>query len=409
MLNKYKTYKRVKLEFDYNYKGIVINRVMALNLWELSNSNKTPWGCLTSFIKYYDYGFLQRINKSNVIYNDVYRKDHSKTFLEISSKVEDEYDVFNVKLDKKKIISLKNILLSLHVVFERVKSLNLSKKIVLAAELCMYLNTIDYLNSLTIAKVEIFVAYSVVHRSQNLLAQFFRIKGARIIGLTHGAQFVYKKNIPIDCVAYENLNAECLVWSQMTKEEYQRYGIKYPIYIAGYPKNVVVKNVLQDNQMKKCLVLLCRKDFDESNLHLLKVLSTCSKDFVFSVKLHPTCNFDYYGELCEEYGFELIPQKTLLTDCMDNRIFDFAIAVNTTSYYEIQTAGIPCLRFDDGDTYDLQNGIEEDRVSNVEEFLNSISFIKDKIQKNEYNQMVQDSLTYNLGIGIDNYREILLG
>ncbi|MCR4798923.1 MAG: hypothetical protein K5860_00265 [Bacteroidales bacterium] len=408
---EYKRYKELKSQFDIEYKGIKLNRVLALSIWNWANcsSLKSILKLTKNFILKYDFSFLVSCEKDRILYSDITRSDHATTFCDIAERVKDKYAIFNIKggLKKCTAFSIKNMIYSVYVVFKSVKGSYL-KKFGYAGYVCMYMNTIDSLYKLKISSARSFVAYSVVHETENLLAQFYRSKGARIIGLTHGAQFIYKKGIPIDCVNYENLHADCLVWGQMTKDEYIGYGISEDsLFVAGYPKNVTVKELPLDVTLKRCLVLLCRKQYNESNLSLLQMLSSFNTQYQFYIKLHPSCDSIYYSQVCNKYGYNLISKDVLLVDCMDNRKYDFAIAVNTSSYYEILTAGIPCFRYDDG-AYDLQSGDEHDKISDKESFSNAVAWLEKVLEDKTYDIIRRDLLDYNLGIGIDKYREYLI-
>ncbi len=409
---EYNNYKALKKQFAFEYRGISIDRVLALSIWSWANRKtlKSLLKCIKFFVAKLDYGFLVGDNKDYILYSDIRRSDHSATFCNIADRVKDKYTIFNVKggIKKRITFSIANIFRSMSLVFKNVEG-NFIRKICYAGYLCMILNTIDSLYKMSIPQAKRFVAYSIVHENENLLAQFYRSKGAHVFGLTHGAQFIYKHGIPLDCINYENLNADCLVWSQMTKDEYISYGLKEnTLFVAGYPKQVEVKALAENRTLKRCLVLLCRKQYDESNTHLLKMLSMFSPKYQFNIKLHPSCDFGYYSKICGEYGFNLIPKEVLLVDCMDNSKYDFAIAVNTSSYYEILAAGIPCFRFDDNGTYDLQNGDEHDCISDADSFSKALLWLSNAMQDKSYNSIRQRLLEYNLGIGIDRYREILL-
>ncbi len=405
-------YKALKKKIDIDYRGIRLNRVLAIPCWTWANNFKFNKSILKCFLKRYDFQFLSLCVSDNIIYYDITgRKDHEKTFLNIASKVADQYCVINNSSGLKhiKCLSIINIIKSIVWIFGRLKTEDFKKKISIAGGVCMIMNSIDGLYNIQMPSIKRYVAYSIIHETQNLLGQFFRIKRARVIGLTHGAQIIYNKNIPLDCLNYENLNSECLVWSQMTKDEYVSYGIpKESLYIAGYPKSVKVLKVNKNNPQKTCLIMLCRKTYDNSNLKLLDLLQNYSMKFEFFVKLHPSCNYEYYKKECLKRHLKIISNEVSLTDCMDNKKYDFAIAINTSSYYEIQAAGIPCLRYDDGDTYDLPKGDENDRVSNRKEFEDAIKWIRDNILSGNMDNIIAKNLSFNLGVGIDRYREYLL-
>lgn len=407
MENKHFTnYKYLKSQFAFKYKGFEIDRILAISIWYWSNSSSFFLCQLPFFFKKVDYGFLEAIESDYVLYSDEPRKDHNSTFNQIANKVKGKYVIINKSTGLKYLylLSIRNIIKSFILVFSHIKKLNLGQKICVAGYLCMYINTIDELLRLKIKVPKKLVLFSAVHEKQNLLSQFYKMKGTQIIGLTHGTQFIYKNNIPIDCINYENLDVECLVWSQMTKDEYIKYGIdKEKVFVAGYPKNYQLKP-LSINRLKKCLVLLCRKAFDDSNMRLLNLLSSYVGQYDFFLKLHPSCEYTKYKKISEQVGFEMIPHEVLLSECMDNEKYDFAIAVNTTSYYEILIAGIPCLRFEDGDVYDLMPGHPNDCISTKKDFEESLAWLNNN---EDYEQIRDGLLHYNLGLGIDCYYKLL--
>lgn len=405
-------YKKLKQKIDFVYRGVYINRVLALQCWDWANNYKFELRQLSCFYKAYDFGFLKQIDSENVIYTDITRrKDHEATFLNIAQKVEDRYCIINKSsgIDRVSHFNFYNILRAIWHVFTTMRLGPFSKRLSIGGEICMIMNTIDALYDLHLPQIRCFTAYSIIHKTQNLLGQFFKTQNVKVIGLTHGVQIIYHKNVPIDALNYENLSAKCLVWGQMTKDEYMSYGIdERSLFVAGYPKNMTIRGVNKDNKMKNCLVLLCRNTYDNSNIRLLNILSNFSERYKFHVKLHPSCDFEQYDNECSIRGFQLIPKDVSLLDCMDNSKYDFSIAVNTSSYYEIQAAGIPCLRYDDGSTYDLPKGNDNDRVANAKEFENAIKWLAERIEGGEIDSIIREALSYNLGYGIDKYREFLL-
>ncbi len=410
---EYDNYKTLKKQFAFEYRGISMDRALALTIWFWANptKGKSFLRLLIGFVRKFDYSFLENCDKEYILYSDITRADHSATFCDVVKRVDDKYASFNIKngVPKRFAFSIANIFRAISLVFKNVND-GFIRKIGYSGHLCMCLNTIDNLNKLAIRPAKRFVAYSIVHETENLIAQFYNSKGTHVMGLTHGAQFEYKNGIPVDCINYENLNADCLVWGQMTKDEYINFGLPAStLFVAGYPKQVEIKDLSNDVDLKRCLVLLCRRQYEESNLHLLKLLSEAGSQYKFYIKLHPSCDFDFYAKICGEYGFEIVPKEVLLVECMDNSKYDFAIAVNTSSYYEILTAGIPCFRFDDNGAYDLQNGDEHDRISTVEDFAQGLFWLQQTMQDKTYDSIRRRLLEYNLGIGIDKYREILLG
>ena len=408
---EFENYQNLKQQFTFKYKGFAMEHILAFFIWNLANAKRPPLRRLMFFFKSIDFTFLEDIEADYLMFSDDLRRDHSMTFNNISEKVVDRYKTIN-KSDGLTFLfhfSLVNIVNSIRLIFSNVSNLGFVYKLCAAGYLCFYINTINRLLSLKIKIPKRFVVYSAIHERQNLLVQYFRMRGSHVMGLSHGTNFIYKKNIQIDCINYENLDIDCLVWSQMVKEEYVKYGKKFDsLFVAGYPKKYNLKHIPQNGNVRKCIVLLSRKQFDSSNMRLINIISAYANECSFAIKLHPSLDYAKYYEICKKYNFQLIPQEILLTECMNSELYDFAIAVNTTSYYEIMIAGIPCLRFDDGDSYDLMNGIKEDSISSVAEFGNSLKWIKKCKESGEYENLRKHILEYNLGVGVDFYRKILL-
>lgn len=413
MITSFGKYKELKSQLEFSYRGFVMGRILSIRCWDWANNNRLPLSNLRLFFKRKDLSFLVSSikGKKNAIFSDIGRKDHKGTFLNIADKVKGEYCIVG-HFDSYRVdncFDLRALSIAFSLVFKNVHHVNVVKKMCIAAVVCMYINTINELLKLEIQSLKRFVVFSAVHETQNLLAQYFKLKGSQVMGLTHGAQFVYEKNIPRDAINYENLHIDCLVWGEMTKDEYVKFGIDdKTLFVAGYPKKIDVKGVNSKPWKNSCIVFLCRPAFDESNMRLMKVLAHFTNDYSFSLKLHPDCDYVKYEGVCKDNNMKLLPKSMSLSDCMDSSLYSFAIAVNTTTYYEIQLAGIPCLRYDDGDSYDLMKGLDNDRFSNTEELSKSIDWIRHIIDNNEYDELRDSSLKYNIGLGIDRYREFLL-
>ena len=407
----YFRYKELKRQFVFNYKGFDLDRILALYIWTWANTNEYHFWLLKFFFKSIDYTFLENIQSEYVFYTDETRKDHNTTFCQVAERITDKYEVINKSKGLKYPLHLSifNIITSLTFSISHVKNLCIIKRILVAGYICMYLNTIDNLLQLNIRDVKKFVTYSAIHEKQNLLIQFFRLKGAHVFGLSHGAQFVYCKNIPIDCLNYENLDVDCLVWGQMTKDEYIKYGIEENrLFVAGYPKKYKPSSLISAKPLKRCIVLLCRETFDNSNVRLLNTISKFVGNYEFSLKLHPSCDFAKYSTMSKKMGVKIIPKDVMITECMNNQKFDFAIAVNTTTYYEIMMAGIPCLRFKDGDAFDLMPGEPNDVFSSTGDFERCIAWLNDNLINGNYDKTRNKLLERAMGIGLDNYHKILV-
>ena len=415
MNETYDRYKKLKKALSIRYRGIDISRVLAIYLWEWSVADSINGSDENETEKALDLSFMQGIEKTKIIYYDIDRKDHQATFHNICSYLDDDYMVidiaFNIKHKPHKSVVNKYLskffvrIASIHYKFTKNEKEQLSYRV------CFVLNSIDELYAMRkqLSHISHFVSYSAIHPWNSLLCQFFKRNNTKVFGLSHAIHFIYTQNIPIHCLNYENLDVDySLTWGQYTKDEYQKYGVKAKeIFVAGYPKKIEVQQAKRTNELKKCLVLLSNSDYDKTNRKLLTLLLQYKDTFSYYLKLHPSNDYESYKAKAEEEQITIIDKDVQLTECFNNKEYDFAIAVNTTSYYEIMAAGIPCLRYKDGDTYQMTCGEKNDVFNTANEFIETIDWLKEQIENQTYNTIIDNTLHYVIGLGENNYKKLL--
>lgn len=410
--NVYGKFKHAQNRFHYTYRQFSIDQIIAINLWHWSDGDVHSYSL--KLWKYaIDFSFLKEITKENLFFFSVNREDHRNTFCSIYSKISDSFEGLDASslIKNRSYFSAKNILRSIFLypktsIFE----IDFKNRLRICAYFCYIFNSIDELCRTKPKMVKKFVSFFPISPIDSLLCQYYKNMGAKVYGLSHGAPYLWKKNIPIDCLNYENLYVDrCLVWGQMTKDAYMEYGLpEESIVVAGYPKQIERAAICLGNQMKKCLVLLSRTQFHDSNISLLKILKDFTEQHHFCLKIHPSCSYETYSRIAKENGYEILDRSIELTSCLDNNLFDFAIAVNTSAYYEVMAAGIPCLRYDAGDAYDLTYGDSHDAFSTKLELQNAIQWIKNSILNNQFQPVVDKILDYAIAPDIDRYRSILV-
>lgn len=408
-------YKQLKKSLSTRYRGIDISQVLAIYLWIWAVADAIEGVEEKETEQALDLSFLQGIDKKKVIYYDIDRKDHQATFHNICSFLGDDYKVidiaFNIKYKPHR--SIVNKWLSKLFVMRAARHYKFTKreKEQLGYRVCFVLNSIDELYAMKkqLNHVSHFVSYSAIHPWNSLLCQFFKCRKAKVFGLSHAVHVVFTQNIPIHCLNYENLDVDySLTWGQYTKDEYLKYGVKAKeIFVAGYPKKMDVQQPKRKNELKSCLVLLSNIDYDESDRKLLALLSRYTDTYTFFLKLHPTNDYDSYKALAAKGHMTVIDKEVQLTDCFDKEKYDFSIAVNTTSYYEIMAAGIPCLRYKDGDAFEMTYGEDNDMFNTAEEFCRAMAWLKEQTENRSYDGIIRDTLHYVMGLGENNYRKLL--
>lgn len=411
----YDKYKKLKKSLSLRYRGIDISQVLALYLWGWSGAENVDGVDEKEAEQALDFSFLRGIDKKKIIYYDIDRKDHQETFHNICSYLGDDYKVidiaFNIKYRPHRSITNKCLsklfvwIATRHYKFRRKDKKQLSNRV------CFVLNSIDELYAMEkeLQQISHFVSYSAIHPWNSLLCQFFRCKKVKIFGLSHAVHAIFTQNIPIHCLNYENLDVDySLTWGQYTKDEYIKFGVKAKeIFVAGYPKKMDVQQAKRTNELKVCLVLLSNIDYNESNIRLLSLISQYTKTYTFYLKLHPSNDFESYKALAEREQMFIIDKEVKLTECFDKEKYDFAIAVNTTSYYEIMAAGIPCLRYNDGDVFQMTYGNDNDKFNTAAEYNNVMIWLREKIDNQSYDEVKNSVLHYAMGLGENNYKKLL--
>ena len=99
----------------------------------------------------------------------------------------------------------------------------------------------------------------------------------------------------------------------------------------------------------------------------------------------------------------LVPPEKTVGQCVDGSSFDWAIAVNTSAYYEALMRGVPCLRFFDG-SFKMMPGFD-DCFRDENAFVALMSSIQSGLKDGRYQRNVNDTLRYVVGLGIDRYCE----
>lgn len=414
-MNNFERYKHLKSQFDFIYKGIHLNRVLALNLWSLANGQfKLSWKAHALALLAVDVSKINLPSESQTVLSTFgrypTRKDHLEIYQAVLNKLDGQASYNNTSKWPYKLAIHPQILLKIYTYVKKElskSSLSLKEKIGLTV-LCMhYCNTLEELQKLNLSKVKKYLCQCSVLDLENLFTQFMKQQGIPTYSLQEGMYSIFKINPPLDAIQYENFETDHLLcWGQFSIDEDGSYGIsENRLLLAGYPKNVTLQALKTDNKYQKCMILLARDSFRETNNVLLKILASLSSHYQFCLKLHPSCDYNYYSDFVSLHQMSIIAKGKTINECLNKEKYDFCIAVNTTAYYESLMRGLPCLRFWDK-SFDLTAGCNFDIFSTEKEFLDCIALLKNK-SLIEYQTNINATLKYAMGIGIDNYRKII--
>lgn len=411
-MSDFERFKRLYQQYCLTYKGIEINRAICLEVWLFAN-HKIMTGPKTVLRNLFCVKDVHRMDTNCEIlttccsgrrdyleiYENLVNNLGSKTTYNAPYTWPDKYHFrpsLIFQIIRKSLKLLKGA------------ELSLLEKIALSTVACYYCNTLSELQKMDFSRVKKYVCEIDVNRFENLLTQYMNQQSIPTFTMEEGLFYVFKGNIPIDSVHYELLTSNYLLcWGQYVTDEYKSFGIKEErLKLAGYPRKVEKYHFRNDNHsFKRCVVLLARKQFDEANFKLLKILGEISGEYNFHLKLHPSCDFQKYKVFADNHNMIMVEKAKTINDCLNPEAFDWAIAVNTTAYYESLMKGVPCFRFED-DIYQLPYGYE-DKFETV----GQLSFMIDTLKSKDidiYQKEIDAMLEYTMGIGINNYKEIIL-
>lgn len=413
-MNNFEKYKLLKSKFDFVHKGVHLNRVLALPIWFLANKHDVKWFSW----KCNAYIFLAinvrkiRFDANNQSILSTFgkypRKDHLQLYESVLKRLGSVVAYNNTLTWGYKLSVHPWLVIKVLIYVFSLKNLHLSfvDRWKLSLYCLFYCNTIEELEKVNLAGVKKYLSMCHVLNLENLLTQYMKLHDIPTYSLQEGVYFIYKTNPPYDAVLYENFETNNLLsWSQFSVDEYISYGVSPErLKIAGYPKEVLMSPMKKNNSLKKCMVLVARDTYRKSNMGLLDILTYYSSDYEFCLKLHPSCNYEFYSEYALTHSMCIISKEKTVDECLNNLEYDFAIAVNTTAYYEALMRGIPCLRYHDG-SFDLSAGYS-DVFTNKEEFVNCVNTIA-SLPDEEYQKSIDEVLKFAIGVGIDNYRKIV--
>ena len=416
-MNRFEKYKQLKEQFDFVYKGVHFNRVLALPLWALANGTfKMSWKAHALAVLAIDVSKVEYDPAKHDILSTFgrypNRKDHLELYRTVLGKLDGKASYNNtVEWHRKLSIHPRLMMQVWCYVKKNLKhsGLSLWDKFGLAAWCLHYANTLEELQKIDFSKVRKYLCQCSVLDLENLFTQYMKSQGIPTYSLQEGMYYIFKTNPPLDSVQYENFETDNLLcWGQFSIDEDRSYGIPAErLRLAGYPQKVELHALKSNNEFKKCMILVARDAFRETNNELLKILSGFSSDYEFCLKLHPSCDYDYYAQYASLHDMAIVPKEKTINECLNTEEYDFCIAVNTTAYYESLMRGLPCLRFWDG-TFDLSAGCKYDVFSTQEDFSACLDVLKNKSNVG-YQADIDEMLRYAMGVGIDNYRKILCG
>lgn len=410
----FKKYKDLEREFDFRIDGLSVSKSLTFPLYKIAkgSANNFKFYKILNIFRAFDLSNLKFETNSHFVLSSgglINRKDYKEIYDFVLSQCEGKVSYCLLYNLKRKVVFHPIMLIELGMsIWKYFKSekISLSSLIGFYSSAAMLCNSAIELKKLNLRGIKKYLAFENAIGYENLITQFMKLRGIETYSLAEGMYMWFPECDCIDAVQHENIETDHLIcWGQYSVDEFVKAGISGDrLLVGGYPHPVKGLPMKKNNQYKKCVVLLTRKSFEKSNQRLLNILSK-KEGVQFCLKLHPSLSLSEYEKYAIQNGMKIIPKEMTINDCLDNDKFDFAIAVNTTAYYEALMRGVPCLRFSDG-SYKLMKGYD-DIFCNSEDY----EIVLEKIKEasiSQYQENVNEMLKYTVGYGINNYKKILL-
>ena len=386
-MSSYDRYKRIKDKLNYTYKGYNLKNLIPGYLNFLFD-DLTP--SLRDVIKAFyvsrtilDLRKVFCIQSPTLITYLINRTDYKNLAYAAKSFYYDS-DVVNLSelpTIKKPFISFSYVgylLKASRIVFSRSLGLPMRSKLYLSAILINLFYQINLLEKLKPVKnINRYICFNSAYKEECMLTTFFNKQGIETITLQHGIFCNYKSFVPFDYINFDNfIAAKMLCWGQSTIDYLTANGIdKSRLMLVG---NLKYKNLKIDkiNQnMGKCLVLLGRGLYVDTNNKLLEILTDYNKQHdpgvIFYIKKHPFLMDEEHKQFADiSNNIIFLGREYSVEETLKSSLVDFSIAVNTTAYYESLALGKPCLRWTES---------ENEEFFGMDDKFDSLEGLKEKI------------------------------
>ncbi|MDR6564801.1 MULTISPECIES: hypothetical protein [unclassified Arcicella] len=415
----YKYYQILKQKLIFLNDGIDFSKVLAHDIARVAfnQSDSVVFReILYNFSSEIDFTDLRRAMENNrfVCLYSVDRSDYSHQIAQTFQGIEKYEAVLLGKLPRNKTFKPFRILKAIFFTLFKVGlgQENLSNIFFLASKIVSYKNSQESLKKQFKGfdySDKTYVSFNSAYTFESLITQFFNIAQCPTVSLSHSFFVNYKKFIPLDIINAECITAQkLLVWGETSKHDL-KVTHKVPeniIEIAGNPK-YDKKSIRLKNTFKRCVVLLGRKIYEDTNIDIVKIL----KDFLsiepnvqFELKLHLSLDKTFYEGLCEGSSITVIDGKESLVELFENKGYDFSIVNNSTAYYEALYYDLICFRFLPAENEAFVG--MDDHFSDANTLLERINFFK-QADLTQLNTNLEQLLKDTIGMGVNRYKEIL--
>ena len=313
-----------------------------------------------------------------------------------------------------KSFNLKHILIGIKKCLLKSSKISFKKRLYLTSYTIYYLNiysSIEKCFKNFSFENKSYIAFNSSYDIETLLTQYFNKKTKNTFHLSHGVSYIiYGNFIPIDILNGRNIQAKnVLSWGESSKSYLEPLFVAQnkncKIIVAGNPQ-YPYKEINIKTTFKKGIVFLGRSIYDDSNFKLLILLSEIYKTFkiYFDIKPHPSSDIELYKNIVKEMPFSFLTRELTPINILRSGEYDFAVAYNTTTYFEAMYYDLLCFRYSLNEN-ELYEGLD-DKFSTLDEFEMKINYFKET-NFSTINKIVHKVLVNNLGMGINEYNNLV--
>lgn len=417
-MNIYDKYRRLRELFTFTYKGIEMNRVLAVPLFIVAGRKHWRPRQLLADTAYLFLAMNFRRRSFDPARNTVFttigpystaRPDHTRRYDAVTARLgeqasRNEIEKWGYCPAFNPAIIVRAIAASFRAF--RGTGLSFARKWHIAGRTAYYCNSYRLLARADISGIKKYLTLNASLEHENLLTQFFRQRGIPTYTSMEAIYIYWGENPPIGVMAYDNFTSDRLLCvGEYSRDQMIRAGIGAErLLVAGCWRHETVRPVKCSGEWRRGIAMMGAEEFRDTNVECLRILMQ-QRDMEFCLKLHPHSDAAFYGSIVAGSNVSILPEM-LLSEALDPAEYDFALAVNTVAYYESYIAGLPCLRYTDG-SYPVLAGLD-DCFSDSESFAR----VRGELQSSaapELQEQIGRMLRYAMGLGIDNYRTLLLG
>ncbi|NDW19158.1 hypothetical protein D0T53_09565 [Dysgonomonas sp. 216] len=389
----YKRYKTLKDKLNYSYKGYNLQKLVPGYLnYIFADENPSARDVFKQFYLSTQSSDFHKIFESEhdtVITYLINRSDYK----ELAEAAKNDYadveviDLSELPVTKFFVLNffyLKHLIKAFRVVVFRSAGETLMTKLFLVALLTKLFNQIRFVEKYKTPQIKHYICFNSAYKDESLLTEYFNKRKIETISLQHGIFCDFKLFLPFDYINFDNfISQKLLCWGQSTIDYLTSKGIDHKrLILFGNPKykDIRISENKINQSFTRCLVLLGRGIYTETNDRLLKLLNEYNekqKDnkILFYLKKHPfLLDSDHKQFANVKNRMIFLGKEHSVQELLNSDLVDFTIAVNTTAYYESLALGKISLRWTEMENEEFYG--MDDKFYDMESFETKLEIFK---------------------------------